>query len=132
MTTLNEQSVRDAVSTLTDPEIGRTLGDLQMIQTVDITDGAARISVELPTPAYPEPERIREAIDQALREQSPEAETEVTFTSTTKGKDAGGTMGLRVKNIIAVGSGKGGVGKSHDRCRHRVRTQVLRRQRRPA
>ena len=106
--------VREVLRGVTDPEIGRTLGELEMLKQVRIAaDGAPEVEIELPTPAYPGRERITERIAKALQQRHPSMPApHVTFTWTLKGKDTGGSIGLRVKNVIAVGSGKGGVGKS--------------------
>jgi ATP-binding protein involved in chromosome partitioning len=102
------------VGQVVDPEIGRTLADLDMLRGVRAADGVTHVAIELPTPAYPQPERIRQAIEEAVARQAGSAagRLEVTFSSRVRGRNAGGTLGLRVANIIAVGSGKGGVGKS--------------------
>lgn len=114
MTTLNEGAVTAALKGVQDPELGKSLADLRMINQVRITaPGAVQVKIDLPTPAYPGRERITEAIRQAVQGQLPEVKlVDVEFAINTKGKDSGGALGLRVKNIIAVGSGKGGVGKS--------------------
>jgi ATP-binding protein involved in chromosome partitioning len=112
--TLTDSDVRDAAQDVIDPEIGRTLGELNMVKraTVD-QEEVARLEIELPTPAYPGRERIALAIESALRERTPRTtRVDVQFTSVTRGKSTGGAIGLRAKNVIAVGSGKGGVGKS--------------------
>ncbi|MFT5324550.1 MAG: ATP-binding protein involved in chromosome partitioning, partial [Planctomycetaceae bacterium] len=71
------------------------------------------VGIELPTPAYPGQERITDAINAAIQGASAGAPAaKVTFSWVVKGKETGGKIGLRVKNVIAVGSGKGGVGKS--------------------
>ncbi len=105
-------AVQNLLQSLTDPELGRTLGELKMIRQVDVQGGAVGVEIELPTPAYPRPERIVEAVQSAVQKQFPAAAVDVKVSSVVKGKGAGGTVGLRVQNIIAVGSGKGGVGKS--------------------
>jgi ATP-binding protein involved in chromosome partitioning len=107
-----EQQVRAAVGRVADPEIGRTLDDLGMIETVTITGDAVRIGIELPTPAYPQRERIVRAVEAAAQTVAGVARPEVQFSARVKGSASGGNIGLRVKNIVAVGSGKGGVGKS--------------------
>ncbi|HID23672.1 MAG TPA: ATP-binding protein, partial [Planctomycetaceae bacterium] len=54
-----------------------------------------------------------EAIERALRESAGEsASVTVEFSAKVRGKESGGKIGLRVKNVVAIGSGKGGVGKS--------------------
>ncbi len=109
----NTAAVSQLVQSLPDPELGRTLGELKMVRNVALADGVVRVDIELPTPAYPGRERITQAIESAVREQfSSAGDVDVRFATTVKGKGAGGTIGLKVQNIIAVGSGKGGVGKS--------------------
>lgn len=114
MSTLNEGIVTAALKNVTDPELGKSLADLRMIDQIRVTQpSSVSIKIELPTPAYPRRERIADAIQQALKAKLPDAQTvNVEFTVKTRGKESGGALGLRVKNVIAVGSGKGGVGKS--------------------
>ena len=108
---LTEQSVRVAVANVIDPEVGRSLGQLDMVRGVQISGKTARIGIELPTPAYPDRERITAAV-KAAATASGATSTEVDYTWVVRGKGTGGAIGLNVKNVIAVGSGKGGVGKS--------------------
>lgn len=106
---LSPDQVLDALRDLPDPEIGRPLGELDMLRRATVEDGRVTVEVELPTPAYPH----RERITQAIRERLPQADAvDVTYSWKVRGKQSGGAIGLRVKNVIAVGSGKGGVGKS--------------------
>lgn len=107
-----EPALRAALASIPDPEIGRSLGDLEMIKGIATADGKTTVTIELPTPAYPKRERIEQAVKTAASKVAGAGETTVAFTSVVKGKNTGGTIGLRVKNVIAVGSGKGGVGKS--------------------
>jgi ATP-binding protein involved in chromosome partitioning len=107
------EQVRSIVSQIEDPELGRTLDELRMVGEVVAEGAVITVHVDLPTPAYPHPERIesriRERIDPLLDEGQTLA---VKFNQRVRGKDAGGRVGLKIHNIIAVGSGKGGVGKS--------------------
>ncbi|MBW3543782.1 MAG: Mrp/NBP35 family ATP-binding protein, partial [Planctomycetes bacterium] len=84
-------------------------------------EGKVRVRIELPTPAWPQPERLADAVRAAIAAASitpPLTKggggggVEVEFSHTVRGKGTGGAVGLRIKNVIAVGSGKGGVGKS--------------------
>ncbi len=106
------EQVRATLSDLVDPEIGRSLGSLDMLKSVEVADGRASVQVELPTTAYPRRERIADAIAARIAERFAGLASEVTFSSQVRGRRTGGTIGLNVANIIAVGSGKGGVGKS--------------------
>lgn len=107
------EQVRGLVSQVTDPELGRSLGDLRMVQDVRQDGNRIVVTVELPTPAYPDPARIETAILERVRPVLDAGqELQVTFRPVVRGRDAGGRVGLKIHNIIAVGSGKGGVGKS--------------------
>ncbi|WP_397568149.1 Mrp/NBP35 family ATP-binding protein [Schlesneria sp. T3-172] len=110
---LSEAEVLQRVRSLKDPEIGRTFGELDMVKAVQTTGSTVHVTIELPTPAYPGKHRISDAITAAVKEGQPDVTAvEVKFTSVVQGKMSGGAIGLRAKNVIAVGSGKGGVGKS--------------------
>ena len=113
-TEINSTNVLDCIKNIIDPEIGRSLDDLKMLAGAVIKDdGSIDVTIDLPTPAYPERNRLTEAVNAAIKADYPQAgNVDVTFVATVRGKEAGGTIGLKVKNIIAVGRGKGGVGKS--------------------
>jgi ATP-binding protein involved in chromosome partitioning len=85
-----------------------------MLQGAAVGPGnAITVKIDLPTPAYPQRERITEAVRAAIAQSLPGAGSiDVAFQSTVRGLNSGGTMGLKIKNVVAVGSGKGGVGKS--------------------
>ena len=110
----NGDNVLQILGGIPDPEIGRTLGELRMLKEANVADdGGVRVMIELPTPAYPKRHRIADAVRAAVAENFPKANgVDVEFTSQVRGKESGGSLGLTVKNIVAVGSGKGGVGKS--------------------
>lgn len=112
--TITETQIRECLRSVNDPEIGRSLVDLGMVAAVETSAGnALKITVQLPTPAYPRRERIVQAIQAVLAAKSPGVgPVEVRFDAKVKGKQSGGAIGLRAQNVIAVGSGKGGVGKS--------------------
>ncbi|MGE3313471.1 MAG: Mrp/NBP35 family ATP-binding protein [Planctomycetaceae bacterium] len=108
----NDAEIRATVQDVADPEIGRSFGALNMVKGAAIQGDVIKVQIELPTPAYPKQERITEAIRSALAKFGADLKTEVELSSKVRGKDTGGSVGLKVHNIIAVGSGKGGVGKS--------------------
>src|SRR5262245_4457111 len=109
-----KSQVRECLRSVNDPEIGRSLVDLDMVGEIAVGEGnSITVTVQLPTPAYPRRERIAQSIQAVVSARVPYAgEVNVRFTAKVKGKQSGGTIGLRVQNVIAVGSGKGGVGKS--------------------
>lgn len=111
---ITETAVLELVRSIPDPELGRPLGQLKMAPAATVgPDGRVDVTILLPTPAYPGRERITEAIERKFAARFPGAPAPtVTFASLVQGKNTGGAIGLKVKNVIAVGSGKGGVGKS--------------------
>lgn len=113
MSALTETQIRETLRTVIDPEIGRSLVDLDMVGAVGVgADNAIDIRIQLPTPAYPGRERITEGVRAALSRLPGAGTIRVEYDWRVKGKETGGAIGLRAKNVIAVGSGKGGVGKS--------------------
>ncbi|MFN0053388.1 MAG: Mrp/NBP35 family ATP-binding protein [Planctomycetales bacterium] len=112
--TISERQIRESLQAVHDPEIGRSLVELDMLRQVRIdADGAVTLEIELPTPAYPRRERIGASIQAVLAARHPAVtRVEVQYSWKVRGKNSGGPLGLRIKNVIAVGSGKGGVGKS--------------------
>ena len=110
---ISEFQLNERLRNLPDPEIGRSLGELGMLRGVQVGENnAVVVQIELPTPAYPRRERITDAVTEALATVPEIGPITVDFTAIVKGKNTGGSIGLKVKNVIAVGSGKGGVGKS--------------------
>ena len=110
---LTEAQVLQRVQSLKDPEIGRSLSDLNMLKGVQISGHAVTVNIELPTHAYPGRERITNAIRTAIQDgSSGVTSVDVNYSAVVRGTMSGGAIGLRAKNVIAVGSGKGGVGKS--------------------
>lgn len=110
---LTEAEVLQKVGGLKDPEIGRSLNDLAMLKGAQVAGNSVKVRVELPTPAYPQRQRITDAVRATLLQADPAITTvDVEYSAVVKGLMSGGAIGLRAKNVIAVGSGKGGVGKS--------------------
>ena len=112
---LRQADASKIIQAIVDPEIGRTFGQLEMFKGVRFgEEGTAHVQIELPTPAYPDRERLTRAIENALRGAGAAgtSRVDVTYSSRVRGKNTGGPLGLKIGNIVAVGSGKGGVGKS--------------------
>ncbi len=111
---LTEKDVLAALKGVKDPDLGRDLVDLGMIKDVRIGEGKVSLAVNLTTPACPMKSKIENDVRGALKARLPEGtEFEIRMTAEVRGKrraESGDIPG--VKNIIAVGSGKGGVGKS--------------------
>lgn len=102
----SQESLTSLVRGIRDPEFDRTLGDIKAVKQI-AAGSPHQVEIEFPCPGYPRPERIVQSIQTAVGEP-----VNVKTSWTVKGKNAGGSIGLKIKNVIAVGSGKGGVGKS--------------------
>src|SRR4030081_454948 len=115
VTQLSEEIVLKALSTVQDPELHRPMMELKMIQDVAVVDPQTiGMRVVLTTPACPLKNKIHDDIDAALATLPGSPKAQITWdaqVSRTGGipqkQDLPG-----VKNIISVGAGKGGVGKS--------------------
>ncbi|QDU79367.1 Flagellum site-determining protein YlxH [Polystyrenella longa] len=113
MAIMNESDIQNLVKQIPDPILESPLGKLKMIQQVVLENKTVQVVVELPTPAYPQREQLKSLITDKIKTAYPEVESvEVKFNVVVRGKKSGARIGLRAKNVIAVGSGKGGVGKS--------------------
>ncbi len=116
MSAVSREAVLEALRPIVDPDLGRSIVDLGFIKNLAIDQGQVRFDIELTTPACP----VKDAFEKDARERvgalaGVEA-VEVRMTADTRGRrPAGGEQGTvlpKVKNVVAVASGKGGVGKS--------------------
>ena len=100
-----------------DPELHRDLVTLNMIKDVRVDGGTVHVHVELTTPACPLKDQIQNDVSTAVRELGDEVtDVEVEFSAQVRPspqQQASENNPLpNVKQIVAVGAGKGGVGKS--------------------
>lgn len=109
---MTDTEIRAKLAPLTDPALGMTFDRLGLIKSAATTPDAVKVEVQLPTPAYPGRERIGQLIQSALSGSAGVRRIDVGYSWKVLGRETGGKIGLRVKNVVAVGSGKGGVGKS--------------------
>jgi len=112
--TVSEAAVLDALRSVMDPDLHRDIVSLNFVRNMKIEGGIVSFDVNLTTPACPVKELLREQSRQAVLDRVPGvSDVRVNMTSEVRRPPAPQTHRIRgVKNIIAVGSGKGGVGKS--------------------
>jgi ATP-binding protein involved in chromosome partitioning len=117
--------ILEALKVVIDPELRRDIVELGMVRSIDVKDGGVvDVTVSLTTPGCPIKNHFQVAVAQAVTGVEGVTRCNVGFdvlTDVEKGalqKKLGRTHGLpegalaKVKNVICVGSGKGGVGKS--------------------
>lgn len=111
---MTKEKVLEALSNVQEPDLGKDLVTLNMVKDIEIEGNYVSFTVVLTTPACPMKDMIKNACVNAIKLLvNKEATVNVKFTSnTTTKRTDGGAVLPKVKNIIAVVSGKGGVGKS--------------------
>ncbi len=111
---ITTQQVLDALKYVDDPDLKKDLVTLNMIKDVEVNDKEISFTVVLTTPACPMKDMIHNACMNAiLHYVDKEAKVKIKMTANVTSKKEKDDTTLRdVKNIIAVASGKGGVGKS--------------------
>ncbi|TMD83536.1 MAG: Mrp/NBP35 family ATP-binding protein [Chloroflexi bacterium] len=115
VTQLTEEVVLAALSTVKDPELHRGMIELKMIQDVSLVDPrTVAMRVVLTTPACPLKNQIHDDIDAALATLpgAPKAEIKWDAQVSRTGSIPQMQQIEGVKNVVSVGAGKGGVGKS--------------------
>lgn len=110
---LTESSIQDALRKVQDPELRRDIVSLDMIKDVHIDGTFVSLKVDLTTPACPLKDEIGADIKTRLQEIGA-TDVELTWGATVRRSAPVQPENLvpGVKNLIAVASGKGGVGKS--------------------
>ncbi len=121
MTTLTPDLVTQALRTVNDPELHKDLVTLEMVKGIQVDGSTVTVGIELTTPACPMKDRIRNDVTAAIAAQAatigaPTPQVVVEFTADVrrpnqKAREGGNPLPM-VKQVIAVGAGKGGVGKS--------------------
>jgi ATP-binding protein involved in chromosome partitioning len=110
---MTKDDVLKALSTVQEPDLGKDIVTLNMVRDITIEGNYVSFTVVLTTPACPLKELIKRNCMDAVQSINKNALVTVNFTaSTTTLRSDKGSVLPKVKNIIAVVSGKGGVGKS--------------------
>lgn len=110
---ITKEQVLEALKNVEDPDLKKDLVTLGMIKDLEVSGKNVSFTVVLTTPACPMKEMIHKAcVNAVLHFIDKEAVVKVNMTANVTGKANGGPLLPKVKNIIGVASGKGGVGKS--------------------
>ncbi len=121
---LTQDQVRDALRAVIDPELRRDIVELEMVRSIDIhPNGVVDVMVSLTTPGCPIRSHFETGVSQAVRELDGVTGVNIAFDvlSDQEKSALGHKLGrgslpegalAQVSNVICIGSGKGGVGKS--------------------
>jgi ATP-binding protein involved in chromosome partitioning len=109
-----EQAVLNSLRTVQDPDLRKDIVSLNFVKDLKVEDGIASFTIELTTPACPVKKEMEQWAREAVLKVSGIREAQIRMSAAVSRGAAGiGKQAIEgVKNILAVGSGKGGVGKT--------------------
>jgi ATP-binding protein involved in chromosome partitioning len=117
---VSDEAVLEVLRTVHDPDLRRDIVSLGFVKDLRVRDGDVSFKVELTTPACPVKEQMREECRKKIGRIPGVRSVDVEMTAQTRRMNVASGAGVGgagpvlegVKNIVAVASGKGGVGKS--------------------
>lgn len=109
-----EQDVLEALKQIEDPDLHRDIVSLGFVSNVEVRDGRVAVRIVLTTPACPVREDLRAQAERVLLSLPGVTEAEVTMDAEVRtSRPLGHAQPVEgVRNIIAIASNKGGVGKT--------------------
>jgi ATP-binding protein involved in chromosome partitioning len=113
--TPDRDAVLNALRVVIDPDIRKDIVTLGFVKNLAIENGRVTFTIELTTPACPVKDQLRDQAKAAVRALPGVADVDVQMTAKVRSASApetGRPPLPGVKNVIAVGAGKGGVGKT--------------------
>lgn len=109
---ITESDIKAALSGIIDPDLGKDIVSLGFVKDIHINGDHVALRIELTTPACPVKEQFRRQAEEALKSLPGVNEVEIQITSRVQASPSVQEKIPGVANIVAVASGKGGVGKS--------------------
>ena len=115
MATPDRDAILKALTVVVDPDLRRDIVSLNFVKDVVVDDGRVAFTIELTTPACPVKDQMRDQAVAAVQALPGVTSVDVQLSAKVRSVSApekGGPPLPGVKNVIAVGAGKGGVGKT--------------------
>lgn len=111
---LQQETILNALRTIIDPDLGKDIVSLGFVKELRIDGGRVAFTIELTTPACPVKEQFRQTATERVQALPGVTEVAVQITSQVRHHSTAPRTEILtgVKNIVAIASGKGGVGKS--------------------
>src|SRR6188472_2731271 len=120
----SREEILKALEAVIDPELRRSIVELEMVRSIDVAEGHVRVTVSPTTPGCPIRSHFETAVRQAVSALEGVTGVDVAFDVLSDKEKAGLQQKLgrpgglpegalaQVSNVVCIGSGKGGVGKS--------------------
>lgn len=114
MSKVSREGVEEALKQVIDPYLEKDLVAAQVVKKIDVDDNGVAISIVLPYPAKGYEITLRQQVEEAIGKLAEDVSVNLSINMEVVARSVqrGTTLLSGVKNIIAVASGKGGVGKS--------------------
>jgi ATP-binding protein involved in chromosome partitioning len=114
-TAVTEAAVLDALRVVQDPDLHKDIVALGFVKNLRIDGATVAFTIELTTPACPVKDQLRDQATAAVRQLAGVSDVQVQMTANVRAgapADGGRAPIPGIRNVIAVGAGKGGVGKT--------------------
>ena len=113
MSAPTREQVLDALRAVQDPDLRKDIVTLGFVKEVKIDGGDVRFTIELTTPACPVKDQLKAEAEERVRAIPGVTAAAATMTADVRARGGFGKQSIPgIRNIVAVGAGKGGVGKS--------------------
>lgn len=111
---ITEAKILETLKSVKDPDLHRDIVSLGFVKNIQIQNGDVRFDIELTTPACPVKDQLKQECETKIKDLPGVSHVEINMTSNVRSRPEFGRSEVlpQVRNVIAIASGKGGVGKS--------------------